>query len=415
MKKNDTFPPGWQSSYWAKLPFQFLQRIPLFILAFCGLINGLHAQSLTFNSSGTFIVPPGVTSITVQAWGAGGGGASGGTGNRAGGGGGAFATKIIAVTPGTSYTVTVGSGGAPGSTGGNSSFGAEVIAVGGSSGSGLTGGTGGLASNCTPTVGAFSGGNGGGSSSTSGLLNIDGGGGGGGAATSSANGRSGANGSNGASGAGGLAGGGVGTGGGAGGAGDGGNGGFGTFSTGQTGFAPGGGGGGRSEHLTSTAGSGASGRVSVSWSCGLTVSNFSVAVTEPMCKNGPATVTLNSNTVPDGNYTVVYSISGANTSGNNNTSVTFAAGTASFNTVNLNNGGNTTITVDLLDCAIPSNNTDNFVVDGGPPQPGSITGGASVCDNTPGLVYSVADVSGATSYTWTVPTGWQITAGQGTT
>jgi hypothetical protein len=155
MKKNDTFPPGWQPSYWAKFPSQFLQRIPLFILAFCGLVNGLHAQSLTFNSSGTFIVPPGVTSITVQAWGAGGGSAGGGIGGRAGGGGGAFATKIIAVTPGTSYTVTVGSGGAPGSTGGNSSFGVEVIAVGGSNGSGLTGGNGGLASACTPTVGAF--------------------------------------------------------------------------------------------------------------------------------------------------------------------------------------------------------------------------------------------------------------------
>jgi hypothetical protein len=415
MKKMYTFPPGWQSSYWSKVPFQFLQRIPLFILAFCGLVTGLQAQSLTFNSSGTFIVPPGVTSITVQAWGAGGGSAGGGIGGRAGGGGGAFATKIIAVTPGTSYTVTVGSGGAPGSSGGNSSFGVEVIAVGGSNGSSLTGGNGGLASACTPTTGAFSGGNGGGSSSAGGL-DADAGGGGGGAATTAADGRSGAAGTNTTPGAGGLAGGGAGTGGGAGAAGDGGAGADDvTLSVAQNGFAPGGGGGGRSENLISTAGNGASGRVSVSWTCGLVVSNFSVAVTEPICINGTATVTLNSNTVPDGTYTVVYSISGANTSGNNNTSVTFTAGTASFTTVNLNNGGNTTITIDLLDCAIPSNNTDSFEVDGGPAQPGNITGGTSVCDKVSGLVYSIASVPGATSYTWTVPTGWQITAGQGTT
>jgi hypothetical protein len=188
----------------------------------------------------------------------------------------------------------------------------------------------------------------------------------------------------------------------------------GTF--GQNGFAPGGGGGGKSENvITLGAGRGANGAVSVSWSCALVVSNFSVAVTEPVCEDGPATVTLSSNTVPDGTYSVVYSVSGANTSSNNNTTVTFAGGTGSFTTGNLNNNGNTTITINLLGCAIPSNNTDSFVVDGGPPQPGAITGGTSVCDNTPGLVYSVAAVSGATSYTWTVPAGWQITSGQGTT
>jgi hypothetical protein len=34
---------------------------------------------------------------------------------------------------------------------------------------------------------------------------------------------------------------------------------------------------------------------------------------------------------------------------------------------------------------------------------------------TVSYVYNTASVSGATSYTWTVPTGWTITAGQGTT
>ncbi len=416
MKQNYTFPNGRSLSLWTKLPSLLFQSIPLFILACCGLVTGLDAQSLTFNSSGTFIVPTGVTSITVQSWGAGGGGASGSSANRGGGGGGAFATSTFAVVPGASYTVTVGTGGAPGVNGGNSSFGIVVIAAGGSAApGGLVGGAGGLASASTPTIGAFSGGNGGGSSNAGGA-DADAGGGGGGAATSAANGRNGAAGTNTTPGAGGLAGGGAGTGGGAGGAGDGGAGANDVVGDdAQNGFAPGGGGGGMSESLLSDSGDGANGRVTVSWSCGLTVSNFSVAVTEPVCEDGPATVVLSSNTVPDGSYSVVYSVSGANTSSNNNATVTFAGGTGSFTTAPLNNDGNTSITINLLGCAIPSNNTDSFVVSEGPARPDNIDGGTSVCDNVPGLVYSIAAVPGATSYTWTVPAGWQITAGQGTT
>ena len=49
-----------------------------------------------------------------------------------------------------------------------------------------------------------------------------------------------------------------------------------------------------------------------------------------------------------------------------------------------------------------------------PAAPGSITGPASVCANTAGFIYSIAAVTNATTYTWTVPAGWNITAGQGT-
>ncbi|MDX2070832.1 MAG: PKD-like domain-containing protein, partial [Haliscomenobacter sp.] len=412
MKKFYTFPGGKSPFFWAKLPSQLLQSIPLLILAYCGLVTNLNAQSQTFNSSGTFVVPTDVTSITVKAWGAGAGGAGGSSANR-GGGGGAFATKTFAVTPGASYTVTVGDGGSPGNNGGSSSFGVEVIAVGGSTGTGLTGGQGGQASACTPTLGAFSGGNGGGSVAGGG---DDAGGGGGGAATDSNNGGHGAAGTSSDPGAGGQAGGNGNVGAGTDQPGDGGDGGNDVFNgDAQNGFAPGGGGGGMSESNFSDSGDGGDGRVVVSWTCGLTVSNFSVAVTEPVCEDGPATVVLSSNSVPDGTYSVVYSISGANTSSNNNATVTFAGGTGSFTTGNLNNDGNTTITINLLGCAIPSNNTDSFVVDDGPAQPGAITGGTSVCDNTSGLVYSIAAVPGATSYTWSVPGGWQITAGQETT
>ena len=47
--------------------------------------------------------------------------------------------------------------------------------------------------------------------------------------------------------------------------------------------------------------------------------------------------------------------------------------------------------------------------------PGSITGSSSVCAGSTGNVYSIAAVSGAGGYTWTVPTGASITSGQNTT
>jgi hypothetical protein len=46
---------------------------------------------------------------------------------------------------------------------------------------------------------------------------------------------------------------------------------------------------------------------------------------------------------------------------------------------------------------------------------GTISGITSVCGSQTGVVYSIAAVSGATSYTWSVPAGVTITGGQGTT
>jgi len=49
-----------------------------------------------------------------------------------------------------------------------------------------------------------------------------------------------------------------------------------------------------------------------------------------------------------------------------------------------------------------------------PAQPGAITGTVAQCPSLTSQTYSISAVSNATSYTWTVPTGWTITAG-GTT
>jgi len=66
----------------------------------------------TFTASGSWTAPTKVTSVSylVVAGGGGGGGSNGG-----GGGAGGYRTGTnLAVTPGTSYTVTVGAGGAGG-------------------------------------------------------------------------------------------------------------------------------------------------------------------------------------------------------------------------------------------------------------------------------------------------------------
>jgi len=50
-----------------------------------------------------------------------------------------------------------------------------------------------------------------------------------------------------------------------------------------------------------------------------------------------------------------------------------------------------------------------------PDQPGAISGNTTLCENATGETYSISSVSGATSYTWTVPSGASIASGQGTT
>ncbi|NDK54960.1 ice-binding family protein [Pontibacter fetidus] len=50
-----------------------------------------------------------------------------------------------------------------------------------------------------------------------------------------------------------------------------------------------------------------------------------------------------------------------------------------------------------------------------PTAPAAITGPAEVCKSQTDLTYSVAAITGVTSYTWSVPTGWVIVSGQGTT
>ena len=210
------------------------------------------AQTQTFNSSGTFIVPAGVTSINVEAWGAGGGG-SDRNGAAGGGGGGAYTSGVINnLIPNSTITVIVGTGGSAGNDGSPSSVGA-IIANGGASTATRTGGNGGGASAVGGyIIASFSGGNGGDARNSANGNNNEGGGGGGGSATSSGSGGNGGNAS--------ATGGTGGTGEGAGGRGADGDG----SPNAVAGTAPGGGGGGRGEG-NSTSRAGAAGRVIISW------------------------------------------------------------------------------------------------------------------------------------------------------
>ncbi|MBC5837256.1 LamG-like jellyroll fold domain-containing protein [Flavobacterium muglaense] len=108
----------------------------------------------TYNSSSTYTVPIGVTSITVEVWG---GGGKGGTrttnGGGAGGGGGAYARKKITVTAGSTYTVRVGTGSTTATAAGGDSWfnnATTILAKGGNSvlDNGTTGATGGTAASC---------------------------------------------------------------------------------------------------------------------------------------------------------------------------------------------------------------------------------------------------------------------------
>ncbi len=82
----------------------------------------ITVPSFTSTGSQQWTVPAGVTSITVDVWGAGGGGSrrSGSDGASGGGGGGAFSRSILTVTPGSTLTIYVGNGGSSGADGQNS-------------------------------------------------------------------------------------------------------------------------------------------------------------------------------------------------------------------------------------------------------------------------------------------------------
>jgi hypothetical protein len=113
--------------------------------------------------SATFVVPAGITSVSVVVVGGGGGGPASTCNCGGGGGGGLCYLNSIPVTPGASIPVVVGAGGAAGAVGTQSSFNGTLIAYGGGAGSSSgPGGAGGSGTGGTcysgGTGGSFTGG-----------------------------------------------------------------------------------------------------------------------------------------------------------------------------------------------------------------------------------------------------------------
>ena len=344
-----------------KCTLTFLRKNILTALLIMLPFIGFTQSSQTFSAAGTstFTVPAGVTSINIEAWGAGGaGGGATGTNSAGGGGaGGGFARRNnFNVTPGATYTVTVGAGGIGsrnnGTAGGSSSVtnGATTIllAVGGKGAStatmnnSFTGGATALTTGNLNFSGALNyyGGKGGEGVTSTGSS----GGGGGSSAGTGSNGNSGVNQTGGSAVAGGVKG--------ADGSSDSGDGAFGT--------SPGGAGAGATA-LTKTdrsGGSGGDGQVIISWTCPI-YSLTSTSITTPQCSTYSANVSVTGSAtgLPVGTYTATYNVSGTNSStGNTATINVTTAGTGSFTTVVLANSGNTTITITNLATSSCSNN-----------------------------------------------------------
>ena len=94
-------------------------------------------------------------------------------------------------------------------------------------------------------------------------------------------------------------------------------------------------------------------------------------------------------------------------SGQNSTTVTVTAGSAGQN-------GNISVNASN-DCGTSADKTLAVsVTPGTPATPGTISGTANVCPGT-SQTYSISAVANATSYNWSVPSGWTINSGQNST
>ncbi|MBO2008694.1 T9SS type A sorting domain-containing protein [Siccationidurans soli] len=124
-------------------------------------------------------------------------------------------------------------------------------------------------------------------------------------------------------------------------------------------------------------------------------------------------------TVPSG-YTITATSPAGTISGGGTTATINSAATTGNVSITVTAGSvSGVITVKTIGAtAAAYNYTSKLVkISGGTPgTPGAITGpGSAVCAASGGFVFSIAPVSGASTYIWAVPSGWTINYGQGTT
>ena len=179
--------------------------------------------------------------------------------------------------------------------------------------------------------------------------------------------------------------------------------------------------------ISITVGSGAAGQngnisVSAGNSCGTSGLKTLAVTVNPGTPAVPGSIS-GSATVCPGISSLTYSISAVA----NATTYTWTVptgwvinsgqGTANISVTSGASGQNGSVTVTAGNSCGTSGVTSVAVSVGAatPATPGAISGSSNLCPILPGNIYSIGAVANATTYTWTVPTGWTITAGQGTT
>lgn len=135
-------------------------------ISFSSLASSKVQKTVMITSTQSWTAPIGVASIEVILCGGGGGGSTNSPGQ---GGCGSVFYRVLTVSPGTAYTITIGAGGSGGNLGSDSTFGALFTATAASwyNGAGLGGGGGSPSGNSsypsTPgAIGAYGYGGGGG-------------------------------------------------------------------------------------------------------------------------------------------------------------------------------------------------------------------------------------------------------------
>jgi len=170
--------------------------------------------------------------------------------------------------------------------------------------------------------------------------------------------------------------------------------------------------------------SGTSTSNSITVNAGATGGSISVIAQNSCGNSTAASLTLTVSTTPaqpgaiSGNTTVcpsssnTYSVSAVSGA----TSYTWTlpggwSGTSTTNSINTTagaNGGPISVTA-VNSCGASTSSTLAITVSGSLPQPGAISGPASFCPGSSNT-YSITAISGATSYTWTLPSGWSGTS-----
>ncbi|MCD0470039.1 T9SS sorting signal type C domain-containing protein [Flavobacterium sp. JAS] len=345
----------------------------------------VSSSTIVFDSSGSYTIPAGVTNIQVECWGAGGGGGAASVDPSAGGGGaggGYVKNTVISVTPNSTYTVNVGTGGivstsASGGKGGSSWFGSTttILAVGGNGGVLGNGTTPNGAGGVVTTTGNVGG------TAISAYALVGGSAGGSGAARIAGSGSAGA-GSNGGAGA-------VGTT---------------TNGKGADGTAPGGGGaGGRNRNSTNSSGGvGGMGRVTIT----LPTPTASAGGSQTICQTGTAIVSGASAT----NGTILWSHDGSGSLSNATTlTPTYAAASGDAGKIvtllmTVSNGPCLVATATYTVNVTPTVGTPTAV------SPATTT----ICQGSANTTYTTS-ATNATSYTWTVSGIGNTISGTGTT